>query len=148
MSWKKLLAEGRVDQRPTSPQEIKELREMVKRNLKDAAVEELSAEGRFSHAYDAGRVLAEIPVRCCGYRIKVQGGFHYNTFLALEAAMDESFSDIADYLDRCRQKRNEYSYDIATAVSEHETHELFQKVKELQAQIEQWLKAHHPNFLK
>ncbi len=86
MTWKQLLAENRVAPEPASRTEIKDLLAVVHRNLADAQIRKLSDDGRFGHAYDAARILANIIVRAIGYRVKSDGGGHYNTFLALKTA--------------------------------------------------------------
>src|SRR3712207_5675945 len=102
MTWHELLAAKRVAPEPTSKQELDELREVVARNLQDAQLAGLSSDGKFSMAYNAARTLANMVVRCEGYRVKHQGGGHYNTFLGLEAA-EPTFAAMAAYLDVCRQ---------------------------------------------
>ena len=102
MTWKQLLAENRVAAQPASRTEIKDLRAVVHRNLSDAQIKKLSDDGRFGHAYDAARILANIMVRASGYRVKSDGGGHYNTFLALKAA-DPAFAKKAVYFDACRE---------------------------------------------
>lgn len=82
MTWKKLLAEKRVAAESSSADEIGKLLDLARRNLKDAAVETLSDDGRFDCAYGGARALATAIVRAEGYRIK-QPAAHYNTFLAL-----------------------------------------------------------------
>src|SRR5688572_13029398 len=113
MSWRKLLAENRVEAIATSLEEIAGLRDLVSRNLKDASLSGLSVDGRFAMAYNAARLLSTIAIRVSGYRVKGHGGAHFNTFLALEAAMGASISSLAGYFDSCREKRNELSYDAA-----------------------------------
>lgn len=52
MNWKALLANGTVQPHKTSTKEIEGLRQLVARDLADAAVEELSADRRFATAYN------------------------------------------------------------------------------------------------
>lgn len=77
--------------------ELDGLRVIVARCLRDVAAPGLSADTRFTLAYDAGRTLAVMIVRASGYRPRKFGG-HYNTFLALETA-DPVFAKLAAYLD-------------------------------------------------
>ena len=110
MLWRKLLEQRRVVLEKAYRAEIDAQRELAARALADASIEAVSSDGRFNHAYDAARALATVVVRACGYRVKGTGGGHYNTFLALEAADPESFTEFAAYFDLCRAKRNELSY--------------------------------------
>jgi hypothetical protein len=86
MSWQELERQRRVAREPTSKQEIRELLNVVARNLSDAAASGLSEDGRYDFAYGAFRTLAAIVVRASGYRIKAMGGSHKCTFEALETA--------------------------------------------------------------
>jgi len=74
VNWKQLPAENRVAVEPASRAEIKDLRAVVRRNLSDAQIRKLSDDGRFGHAYDAARILANIIVRASGHRVKTDGG--------------------------------------------------------------------------
>jgi hypothetical protein len=118
----------------------------VHRNLADAQIKKLSDDGRFGHAYDAARILANIIVRASGYRVKGEGGGHYNTFLALKAA-DPSFTKKAVYLDACRRKRNNFLYEHANVVSHTEAEELLWHISGFSLEVDVWLKKHHPNLI-
>ena len=146
MTWKQLLAENRVAAEPTSRAEIKDLRAVVHRNLADAQIRKLSDDGRYGHAYDAARILANIIVRASGYRVKSDGGGHYNTFLALKAA-DRTFAKKAVYFDACRRKRNNFLYEQANVVSNTEAEELFWHASGFSIEVDAWLKKHHPDLI-
>ena len=146
MTWKQLLSENRVALEPTSRAEIKDLRAVVHRNLADAQIKKLSDDGRFGHAYDAARILANIIVRASGYRVKSDGGGHYNTFLALKAA-ESVFAKHAVYFDACRRKRNNFLYEQANVVSNTEAEQLLMQVSGFSLEVDSWLKKHHPGLI-
>lgn len=146
MNWNDLLAEKRVAAEPASREEIAELREVVRRNLADAVLPGLSADGQFSMAYNAARTLATCAVRACGYRVRTVGGAHYNTFVALEAALGQPFAGLAAYFDVCRVKRNDLSYDAADVVTETEARELVRRVQRFEADLASWFHAQHPGL--
>ena len=141
-----MLAENRLAAEPTSRTEIKDLRAVVHRNLADAQIRKLSDEGRFGHAYDAARILANIIVRASGYRVKSEGGGHYNTFLALKTA-DPAFAKKAVYFDACRRKRNNFLYEQANVVTNTEAEELLVHATGFSVEVDAWLKKHYPNLL-
>jgi hypothetical protein len=118
----------------------------VHRNLSDAQIKRLSDDGRFGHAYDAARILANIIVRAAGYRVKGDGGGHYNTFAALKTA-DPAFAKKALYFDACRRKRNTFLYEQADVVSHTEAEELLWHVSGFSLEVDAWLKKHHPNLV-
>lgn len=146
MTWEELLAQRRVAREPTSKDEIGDLFVLVQRYLADASIAALSDDGRFDRAYGGARTLAQIVIRSEGYRIKAQGGGHYNTFLALEATDPLVFTAAAAYFDQCRAKRNELSYDAADVVSETEVEELLIEVVKFEALVRTWLEGKHPNL--
>lgn len=70
---------------------------VVERELADAAVDGLSADGSFEHAYIASLTIATIVVRASGER--VHGPDHHRvTFERLGAIADGRWAEIADYL--------------------------------------------------
>lgn len=140
MIWEELLAQRRVAREPTDREEIERLRALAQRNLKDAAIEELSEDGRFERAYAAARALATIVIRVCGYRVR-QPGAHYGTFLALEAADPETFAVFATYFDSCRGLRNTLSYDAVDVVSHSDLEDILGEVLRFETIVSGWLVA-------
>jgi hypothetical protein len=143
MTWKELLEENRVAAHVASKQEVDDLRGAVDRNLRDAAIAQLSTDNRFGLAYEAALLLAKIAIACAGYRVKGQGA-HQTTFAALPLAVGPELAAAAAYLDRCRRKRNEISYDCAGLVSETEAAEIFSQTQALQRAVERWIATAHP----
>lgn len=145
MNWTELLAANRVEPHATSKQELDDLRKAVERNLRDASLPHLSADNRFGLAYEAGLLLAKMAVACAGYRVKGQGA-HQTTFAALKLAVGSTVAKTAAYLDRCRRKRNEISYDTAGLVSETEATEIVRTVGTFRRTVEDWIGKKHPQF--
>jgi hypothetical protein len=100
MTGSELEKQKRVAKEPTTRSEIDELGALAERNLRDAGLAGLSSGGRFSFAHNAARTLVTIAIRASGYRVKQVGGAHYNTFIALPAAMGASWDTLATYFDR------------------------------------------------
>jgi hypothetical protein len=146
MTWKELLAEKRVEAHRTSKQQLDDLRSAVDRNLRDAAVPKLSADNRFGLAYEAGLLLGKMAVACAGYRVKGQGA-HQTTFAALKLALGAGVSGTAAYLERCRRKRNELSYDVAGVVTDTEATEILAQATALRKTVEQWIAENHPHLM-
>jgi hypothetical protein len=145
LTFKVLLGQDRVKKEPPSKSELDDLRSIVERSLADSKAPGLSADARFVMAYDAARTLSLMVVRAAGYRPGFQGGHHYNTFLALEAA-DPSFKAISTYFDGCRIKRNQSEYDFAGGVSEAEAKGLLAAAEQFALDAEAWIKARHPSL--
>lgn len=146
VTWNELEQQRRVAPEPTTKSEIDDLRALAQRNLQDAALPQLSSDGRFSMAYNAARTLANISIRAAGYRVKQSGGGHYNTFLALPVAMGSIYDTLSAYFDSCRQARNDLSYGAASVVSESDADELLQKATEFQRDLSNWLQTNHPTL--
>jgi len=146
MTWNELEQQKRVTVEPTTKSEIDDLRALARRNLQDAALPQLSSDGRFSMAYNAARTLVTISLRAAGYRIKQTGGAHYNTFLALPVAMGATYDNLSAYFDSCRQSRNDLSYGAASVVSDSDADELLRKASEFQRDVENWLQTNHPSL--
>ena len=101
MSWGALLANRTVQPHKTSAREIEGLRQLVARDLADAAIEELSADRRFATAYNAVLQLSKMAIACAGYRVTSGSGHHQKTFEAVRQGGPQ-----ADYFETCRCKRN------------------------------------------
>ena len=135
MGWKKLLDDGRAEQRTTSAEELMALRAVVERNLADARVDVISPDTRFGCAYEAALILATVAIACSGYRVKGLG-HHRTIFEALPFALPgkESVED-ARYFDRCRRIRNEFSYEAAGVVDVREVEELLARVERFEERV-------------
>jgi len=79
MTWQQLLANGRAQAYATSKQELDDLREVIERDLSDAAIPALSADRRFATAYNAVLQLAKMAIACAGYRVSARSGHHQTT---------------------------------------------------------------------
>jgi len=132
---------------PTSKNELDELRTMVAVNLKDSKVAEISTQGRYEFAYNAARLMATAVVRASGFRVVAKGAHHYFTFQALQAA-DPAFTTIGIYFYRVRDRRNSFSYDSPTVISETDAEDLAQAVTQFIDDAEKWISATRPSLKK
>ena len=145
MTWKDLLKQQKIKAHTTSHEELHDLRAVVERDLKDAKLDQLSADRRFATAYNAVLQLTKIVIACEGYRI-VGLGHHQTAFEALQVGMGKGVTRLVPYFDACRRKRNHVDYDMANAATATEAAELIQKAEEFQALVEDWIRQHHPGF--
>src|SRR5947209_3090565 len=95
-TWTQLLAERRVQTHDTSKAELTELRAAVERDLKDAAVSQLSDDRRFTIAYGAVLLLTKMVIACAGYRV-TGTAHHYTMFQVLPLAMGKEMEGLAAY---------------------------------------------------
>lgn len=147
MDWSELLANRTVQTHRTSRLEIDGLRELVKRDLKDAGLEGLSDDRCFATAYNAVLQLSKMAIACSGYRVASGLGHHQKTFEAGKTALATTAAEsLADYFETCRRKRNKIDYDASEVVTETEASELLEKALEFQNLIEKWISDHHPEY--
>ncbi len=129
----------------SSRKEISGLLSVVDRDLSDAGKKEISADWRFGIAYNAALKLCTILVHASGYRPE-KTLQHYRTLQALPLVLGNGHKKDADYLDKCRMKRNEVEYDTAGGVSATEATELREFAGEMRSEVLAWLKQHHPDL--
>jgi uncharacterized protein (UPF0332 family) len=146
MSWKALLASRAVQPHKTSVKEIESIRQLVNRDLADAAIGKLSADRRFATAYNAVLQLSKMAIACAGYRVTMGPGHHQKTFEAVKTALGKPSETLADYFETCRRKRNHIDYDASEVVTDTESQELLEKAEEFQEIVEKWIVKHHPAF--
>jgi hypothetical protein len=131
----------------TSKQEIRQLLEIIERDLKDAQQKGISADWRFGIAYNAALKLCTILVYSAGYRPEKTLA-HYRTLQALPLILGPEKNADADYLDSCRSKRNVVEYDYTGGATDADANELIAFIVDLKKEVLEWLKAKHPEFLK
>lgn len=146
MSLKDLLDQGSIKPHKTSREEIKNLLDLVRRDIKDAKVKTISADRRFATVYNAVLQLATIVIYCKGY-MPTGWGHHYTVFKAMKLIMGENYYNIADYFDSCRSKRNVTDYRHTGEISESETDELIEEAEKFIEVVLGFIRKHHPSLL-
>ena len=145
MSLKQWANNGWLRSHKTSAREIADLLAIVDRDLKDAEGD-ISADWQFGIAYNAAFKLCTILLHASGYRPE-KSLAHYRTLAALPLILGERHKDDANYLDTCRTKRNTAEYDRAGVTTEEDAGELIGFVRELRAEVIDWLRKNHPKLL-
>jgi hypothetical protein len=113
---------------------------VIERDLKDAAIPQLSADRRFAVAYNAVQQLAKMVLACAGYRVSTShAGHHATTFEAAGLILGPAHQPNIDYFDTCRQKRNQVNYDHSGLTSDREAEELLEKATEFRDLVEAWV---------
>ena len=146
MNLQTFLAEKRLRQHRTSIKEVAELLRVVKRDLADAKVAQLSLDRCFATAYNAALQLANIALYATGYRA-TGTGHHWVTLRVLPEIMGQEAQSRADYLNNCRAKRNVTDYGRAGEVSDTEVAEILDEVLAFQADLLKWLRQNHADLL-
>jgi hypothetical protein len=146
MNFSQWLAEERLRTHKTDKVEIRGLLDIAQRDLKDAAISEVSTDRRFLIAYEAALTLATFPLYCKGYETHGKG-HHWLTFRLLPEVMGEKYADLAAYFDQCRIKRNVGTYDRGGQISELELDELRTEVVSFQGEVVDWLNQNYPHLI-
>ena len=143
MTLRNLLADGRIRSHKPSAKEIADLLRLVKRDLTDAGLVQLSPDRRFATAYNASLQLATIALHAAGYQTS-GASHHWLTFHVLPEIMGTQYQARADYFDNCRTKRNLTDYDRAGEISKLETEEIIAEALAFRDDLISWLKKNYP----
>lgn len=142
------LKSGDVERRRATRDEIARLLAGADCCIHDAAVPGVSRDGRFKNAYEAALNLATIVVRASGHRIRSSSaGHHYRTIALLPDLLGEEHRRRANYLNKCREQRNDVMYRDVGKTSEKEVAELLDEVMHFRNDVVAWLEENHPELL-
>lgn len=122
--------------------EVADLIQAARQDLADAA-KNLSPAWRFAIAYNAALRLATAALFAAGYRATREQK-HYRTMVALPLLLGGGVQELADFLDSCRARRHEVTYEAVTVVTEAEVAELVNAVRELDDAVTDWLRTRAP----
>lgn len=124
----------------TSKEEIQNLLSIVDREILDAQVEGLSADGKFNHAYRAALTLGTVMLSASGFVPARGQSHHYRVIAAIPEILGKDEKTSASYLDNCRSKRNASEYDAANEASDTEAQELVEFAIGFRTKTLDWLK--------
>lgn len=130
----------------TSPQEIRDLWQIVSRDLTDAASGGISSDWQYGIAYNAALKLCTILLYAEGWKPAKGALAHSRTLNALPHILGSRYQTDADYLEGCRRKRNIVEYDHAGGATKQEAEELIAFGNELRADVLMWLYRKHPTL--
>ena len=145
MSLKQWVDNGWLRPHTTSEEEIRKLLGMVERNLKDAS-ENISADWKFSIAYNAALTLCNVLLYSEGYRA-AREAHHYRVIQSLQLTLGSEHRADVEYLEACRRKRNIIEYEVPGAATEENAMELIDFVVHFKAIVMDWLSKKHPQLL-
>ena len=115
------------------------MRELIARDLADAAVVLLSADRQFATAYNAALQAANMAIACAGYRITARIGHHKVTLDSAALALGKSAEKLTDYFETCRRKRNQIDYTQSHVATDTEAKEIVRKANEFYKLVETWI---------
>ena len=145
-SLKDWLAEGSLRTHDSSRAEVSGLLNLVRRDLADAAVADLSPDRAFAIAYNAILQLATITLRVSGYRT-AGTGHHWLTIQMLLEILGAREQGRVDFFDSCRRRRNIADYDTAGTVSQAQLQEILREAHLFQDFVLLWLRTNRPDLV-
>ena len=130
MSLNPWLDKGDIQKVVVTETSLRGLARIIERDLEDCQIQSLSLDRRFATAYGAALNIASYAIRKKGFRVSGKVGHHKITFDVASEILGKRASNLMDYFDVCRRKRNKVDYDFADVVSLTEVDELIEVVKQ------------------
>lgn len=125
---------------------VKRLLDAAARHIADAKVQAVSPETRFSSAYTAIRMLADVGLHVHGYRTLTSRPGHHQTAIQTLPTTFGIDSQTLVRLDHLRKQRNltEYTGDL---IPESAVTEFLAQAQSLYEATHRWLKANERDLL-
>ena len=131
---------GWLTRHQTSRNEIRDLLQVVDRDLADSAAEGLSADWRMNIAYNAGLQAATAALAAVGYRASREA-HHYRVIHSLGETIGTDASVVGTF-DAFRKKRNITGYERVGLVSDADADAMRALATKLRGDVVAWLKRH------
>ena len=128
------------------PKAIRELLELVDRDLPDSRQTGLSADRRLSCAYTAALQAAAAALCAEGYRTTGGGSHHFYAIQSLAHTIGAEGSLIRQ-VDDLRRKRNTAEYSRAGLVSEAQARQAVEIAERVRDAVVKWLREKHPDLV-
>jgi hypothetical protein len=136
---------GWVAKHRTSRNEIRDLLEVVERDLADSAAEGLSADWRMNIAYNAALQAATAALAASGYRAE-RNSHHFRVIQSLTETIGVDAGVVSTF-DAFRKKRNITGYERIGLVSDADAESMRALAVRLRDDVRSWLKDHHKDLL-
>lgn len=147
MSLQQWLANSWIRSLEPSRQEISNLLRIAEREIADASLEKISADGRFDHAYNAVRTLGEAALHASGYTVPRDARKHERTIESLKLTLDAEWVEEADYFDQCRRRRHQSLYERSGLTQARDADDLRRRAERLLTAVREWLQREHPQLM-
>ena len=136
---------GWLTRHQTSANEIRDLLEVVERDLADSAAEGISADWRMNIAYNAALQAATAALAAAGYRAE-RNSHHFRVIQSLTETIGAGAGVISTF-DAFRKKRNISGYERVGLVSDADAKAMRALAVRLRDDVRAWLKEHHKGLL-
>jgi hypothetical protein len=128
-----------------SVNEIRDLLQVVERDLADSDAEGLSADGRMNIAYNAALQAATIALAAAGHRA-VRESHHFRVIQSLRETIGVEAGVVATF-DAFRKKRNITGYERIGLVSDADAEAMRALAVRLRDDVVAWLTKRHGGLL-
>jgi len=147
MSLQQWLDNSWINKTDRSGQEVSNLLDIAERQIADASLPGMSADGRFAHAYEAVRCLCELALHATGYTVLKGMRQHERVIESLKFTLQGEWTETADFFDRCRRFRHQVQYERSGVVQHQDADELLAVAEKLHDAVQEWLQQRHPDLL-
>ncbi len=147
MSLQQWHENGWIHEIKPSAAEVANLLDLARREIGDGALEGISSDGRFEHAYTAVHALCQTALHASGYAVVKGGRGHERTLESSRLTLGGQWSDLADYFDQCRRMRHRLIYERSGVTQQQDANELLSAAKQLQAAVKNWLQDNHTDLV-
>lgn len=140
MSLEKLLRNSRLVKQAWSDEDLRNLLGMADQDLMNASVTGLTPDGVYKFGYGAARALTAVIVRGHGY--KTRGLGHHETLFETLGLLLPAEKEVANYFNRCREKRNTITYKAPNQATAEQATELLERTRAFRKVVIKWVKEH------
>src|SRR5262245_5400846 len=137
---------GWVTAHQTSRTEIRDLLEVVERDLGDSAAKGLSSDWRMNISYNAALQASTAALAAAGYRA-TREQHHYRIIQSLPLTIGAD-SALVTAFEAFRKKRNIAGYERVGLVSDSDAAGMRKLALQIRDAVIAWLRKHHPGLLK
>jgi hypothetical protein len=137
---------GWLTKHQTSSNEIRDLLQVVERDLADSDAEGLSADWRMNIAYNAALQAATTALAAAGYRA-ARESHHFRVIQSLRETIGVDAGVVATF-DAFRKKRNITGYERIGLVSDADADAMRALAARLRDEVVAWLTKHHGQLLR
>jgi hypothetical protein len=136
---------GWLTKHETSPNEIRDLLQVVERDLADSDAEGLSADWRLNIAYNAALQAATVALAAAGYRATRDS--HHRVIQSLRETIGVEAGVVATF-DAFRKKRNITGYERIGLVSDADADAMRALAAQLRDDVVVWLTKRYARLLR
>ncbi len=128
--------------------EVRGLLGVVDRELADAGVVGLSADGQFTHAYDAALLLCKLALHVSGFELSKRAPGHHALWInSLEFTLGSAHKNTVIHLAQSSALRHTSLYTRAGVVQKQDADDLLQVARQLRSDVLNWMRSGHPALL-